>query len=493
MNRYLLLLTIIFFSYTALAQSDEGVSFPVLGHVEPRHSNEIASSNWAIGGETMDRDYSTYSEWKEHLGPLGAKKIRLQAGWAKCEPEKGVYNFQWLDEIIDDVIAQGLEPWLQTSYGNPIYEGGGNIFLSGGFPTSHEALEAWDNWVTQLAKRYSGRVKIWEIWNESDLNVDNTPDAYSKLFVRTAEIIRSEIPNATIYALSLAGVGNTAYVKTFLEDLKKKGKLDLVDEITLHGYTYRPEDTYKAYYKMTRLVQSFSDKILINQGELGCPSENQPQYALRNYDWTEMSQSKWMLRKLLGDLGHDFNSLYFTIIDLNYIKRYRREKGKVIEIDEPIYTVNTKGLIKAKADNSVDYLKPSYKAYQNITSIFDHSLTRIPNYAYRTNSNQSLSVYGYQVKNFDYQVVTIWEDADTPNNSTAKTSINFEFANGNFTDPVYVDMRTGKIYEIPESNWKKTGTNYSFKGIPIYDSPVLIAEKDLVFQKKNELPEVSRH
>ena len=231
---------------------------------------------------------------------------------------------------------------------------------------------------------------------------------------------------------------------------------------------------------MNKLVQSYSENIKLNQGELGCPSENQMQYALSNYDWTEMSQSKWLLRKLLGDLGHDFHSLYFTIIDLNYIKRYKRENSVVIELDEPIYTVNTKGLIKAKADNSVDYLKPSYTSFQNITSIFDNSLIRIPNYTYKTSSNQSLSVYAYQIKNFDYQVVSVWMDGETPNNLTAKTNIDFEFPEGNFTNPVFVDLRTGDVFEIPASAYEKNGTQYSFKNIPVYDSPILIADKSLV-------------
>src|SRR5690606_18721468 len=169
------------------------------------------------------------------------------------------------------------------------------------------------------------------------------------------------------------------------------------------------------------LVQSYSENIKLNQGELGAPSENQKLYALNNYPWTEISQSKWLLRKMLGDLGRDIPSLYFGIIDMNYIRRLKNKDGETVEMEKPIYTVNTKGLIKAKKDNSVDYLKPSYYAFQNITSVFDHSLERIPNYPYSTNANISLSVFGYQMKNFDYQVITIWDDSDTPNNSTEKT------------------------------------------------------------------------
>lgn len=480
MQKFTILILLLLYTGSIRGQSTNDANFPLLGKVQPRHSLEIAASNWSIGGETMDRDYTDFNQWREYLGPLGAKKIRLQAGWAKCEPEKGQYDFEWLDEIIDGVIAQGVEPWLQTSYGNPIYEGGGDIYLSGGFPTSEEALAAWDRWIYQLVRRYKGRVNIWEIWNESDLNNKNIPEAYAKLFVRTAEIIRSEIPDAQIYALSLANPNRIEYVRSFLQYLKTYDQLDLVDVITLHGYTKRPEDNYAAYERMRRMIQSFSGHIVIGQGELGCPSENQPYYALSNYPWTETSQSKWLLRRLLGDLGRDIPSLYFTIIDMNYIRRYENKNGVVTELKEPIITVNRKGLIRSNKDNSVDYLKPAYYTFQNLTAIFDHSLVRIPNYAYTAGSDASLSVYGYRTKGFDYQAVVIWMDGEIPGNDNDKTPVDFTFPAGNFREPVFVDIRTGEVYAIPDTNWKRNGTAYTFTGIPAYDSPVLIADRSLV-------------
>ena len=41
-------------------------------------------------------------------------------------------------------------------------------------------------------------------------------------------------------------------------------------------------------------------------------------------------------------------------------------------------------------------------------------------------------------------------------------------------------MLTGHSYEIPKNQWRKSGNTYTFSGIPVYDSPVLIAEKSLV-------------
>ena len=476
-----LIIYLIFIACGSYGQPAPGITLPLLGKVQPRSSSEIVANNFAIGAETMDRDLIDFTSWKDHLGATGAKKIRLQAGWAKCETEKGVYDFAWLDEIINHVIAQGVEPWLQTSYGNPMYEGGGGIHLSAGLPSSEEALRAWDSWVRVMAERYRGKVKIWEIWNEPDNKDNNSAEAYAEFYIRTAEVIRKTIPDATLYALSLASTGEKgqAYTDTFLRVLNEQNKLGLVDEITLHGYTYNPSDVYPAYERMSHLVANYSDRITLRQGELGCPSENQSIYALRNYPWTERSQAKWVVRKMMGDLGRDIPSSYFLIIDIVYTHNHeeRMETPKR----------NTKGLIKSDLNRKFVAFKASYPAYQHVTAIFDHRLKRIPVYPYTTDSDSSLAIFGYQTDYFNQQAVVIWMDGQTPTNDNTTTPTTITFPAGNFSDPVYVDLRTGNVHDITEENWIKSGTQYTFTNVPLYDSPILIADKSIV-PLSNEKP-----
>ncbi len=56
----------------------------------------------------MDRGLTIWDNYKSYLKPLGVKKIRLQGGWAKCEKVKGVYDWQWLDDVINYAVANGL-------------------------------------------------------------------------------------------------------------------------------------------------------------------------------------------------------------------------------------------------------------------------------------------------------------------------------------------------------------------------------------------------
>ena len=91
--------------------ADPGDGQKPVGTLRPRSAQEITASNWSVGAETMDRDYTVYRNWKQHLGPLGAKKARLQSGWAKTEKKPGEYDWAWLDEIVLDMVEQGVEPW----------------------------------------------------------------------------------------------------------------------------------------------------------------------------------------------------------------------------------------------------------------------------------------------------------------------------------------------------------------------------------------------
>ncbi len=85
---------------------------PVLGELVPIHSEIGMESWWSVGCETLDRDYSKFDNYKQYVGQTGVGYARIQSGWAKCEPEKGKYDFAWLDNIVDGLIEQGVKPWV---------------------------------------------------------------------------------------------------------------------------------------------------------------------------------------------------------------------------------------------------------------------------------------------------------------------------------------------------------------------------------------------
>lgn len=456
-------------------QTNLDISFKRIGTIKPRHVSEIESSNWTIGCEVLDRDYANYDSYKAFLPQLGIKKIRLQGGWAKTEKQKGVYDWDWLDHIVNDAVSRGLKPYLQTSYGNPIYKGGGGADLSGGLPSSDEAMLAWDRWVEAMVKRYKDKVAEWEMWNEPDNIKENTPDMLALLNIRTANIIKSIQPEAEINGLVMASGKNTWYLDEYLKVLKDQNAIDLFKWIVYHGYTMNPDDAYPGVAKLDSVLKKYSDKLLLRQGENGAPSAYCPGFALKNYNWTEMAQAKWDMRRMLGDLGRDIESEVFTIIDL-YYKKWGGEG-----------TLNVKGLIQS--DHTLRAIRPKVAFYsvQNVVSVFDNQLARIKDFKFSSNSSEPLSVFAYKNRDSQKQVVSLWFNGEIPNNHFDTKNIEMAIENGNFIKPVWVDLYSGRVYEIPGTNWSKTGETYKFN-IPVYDSPVLIADESILtiekFKKK---------
>ena len=439
-----------------------------LGLLKPKTVHEIKSENLTVGCEVLDRDYTDYDEYKTYLPALGMKKIRLQGGWAKTEKVKGVYDFTWLDHIIDDAISRGMQIWLQTSYGNPIYEGGGTINLGGGMPVSPEAKEAWNRWVEAMATRYLGKVHEWEIWNEPDLSESIPAEDIVDMNIRTAEIIKRVDPNARIAGFAFCTL-NGKLLEECLTLVQKAGKLDLFHWISYHGYEYRPENSYKAVMNFRRIIDKYSRDIQLRQGENGAPSKGYMGGALDKHDWTELSQAKWDLRRLISDHGHGVETSIFSIIDMAYPPGENKFVTKL----------NVKGLIESSPEKKVLRTKLAYRAVQHFATLFDNLSGQITEYTFDSKDKTNLANYLY--KNGDgFCSFLIWNHAEAPLNENNIQYVDFTLSDCSFDTPVWIDLLTGWIYEIPAEAYTRKGNTCTFKNVPVYDSPVIITDKNIL-------------
>lgn len=441
-----------------------------LGTLKTLPAKEIKSSRWSIGGETLDRGYADYDAYKPYLGPLGAKRIRLQGGWAKSEKVKGQYDFTWLDEIVNDALAQGVQPWLQASYGNPIYEGGGDAALAGGLPHSEEALEAWDKWVAALVHHFKDRVHEWEIWNEPDLGNKFTAKDYAKFYERTGDIIRAEQPNARLIGLALCCMNWGDYSQEFVSHLASVNKRHLIDIVSFHGYKYRPEDTYPMVDEVRDIVLKENKKAQFWQGENGAPSVKKGETigAMREYDWSELTQAKWDLRRVLGDMGNDVDvTNLFSMSDM-YYGNNDHMKG-----------YNAKGILKTRPDLSIERPKMAYHAYQHVTTFFSGDIKKAK---FEITPVENLQAYLYSKGNKKGNVLNLWmaRVAPTEDDSEHK-EVTFTVDNLDIKRPVYVDLITGKVFMIPESVYERNPKNkITFKNLPVPDYPVVVTDYSFI-------------
>lgn len=454
---------------------------PQIGTVKPRSTEEIKASNWLLGCETLDRDYADYDQYKAYLCPLGIHTIRLQGGWAKTERQRGVYDWQWLDHIIDDAVERGLKPWLQTGYGNPIYPGAGGSNLGAGMPLSEIGRAAYERWVAAMVTRYAGKVQDWEVWNEPNFgdNKVNTPEITAEFNIRTAKIIKNIQPNARISALAMGHI-DLDFAERFFQYLYDRDACGLFHNVTYHDYVYNPDANTLTVWRLRQIMEKYAPNLILRQGENGAPSVGRSGGALFDYDWSELSQAKWDVRRMLENLGHDIQSSVYSIAEIQYDKT------------GPITTANTKGLLMTNAQHRVLRPKIAYYAVQHVTAIFDDTLNRIHSAgfkhtidaadtgAYWYSTDRALSVYGYRHKVTGQPLYTIWKSDAIPGDDCTMQLLDFDFVGTPFKEPVLVDIITGRIYEVPPAQWKRDGIIDRFSRIPVYDAPVVLAERGLI-------------
>ena len=160
--------------------------------------------------------------------------------------------------------------------------------------------------------------------------------------------IRRSIAKAVIIGGAYAGIP-----QGYIRGCFRAGLAEHVDKISYHPYRAIPEKNYDAEIAGLRRIIAESKKPLgLWQGENGCPSQRGGAGALANLAWTERSQAKWLLRRILTDLRLEIELVsYYHLVNL---VGYRG-------------TTNHKGLLRGN-----DYTpKPAYFAYQCLCSLFD--------------------------------------------------------------------------------------------------------------------------
>ena len=430
-----------------------------LGRLAVRGAKDIKSSKWSVGCETMDRDYADWNAYKAWLEPLGAKHGRLFSGWAKTEQEKGKYDFTWLDPQVREMAAMGVKPWICLSYGNPVY---GSDFRLGmrvkQVTDNPEAFEAWLKYCTACVERYKDVVDEWEIWNEPF----NQGPEYAEMFYRTAKAIRAVQPTAKCFCTAITWNVRDPMKSDYaqvLEKLKRENALDLGSYFIYHPYDQIPEKSYGWYEPLRKFVKSYSGAFDIMQGEVGCPSQLEFAHALHSVEWTEYSQAKWDLRRAIGDAARSIPSSVFTMIDLQYT-----------------FMLQSFGLIRSNTLKEFVYRRPSYYAMQNVYSIFDDDM--LPQ------KHLTVKIAGRDVacnlfSRLGQRWRFYWFCGERPSSDLSFTPVDLDIPE-KLECPVWIDMITGRVFEIPAEKVTHRNGKTALTDIPIWDSPVAITERKTV-------------
>ncbi len=346
-----------------------------VGKLKTYSSDEIEFTRFGIGLEKLDRAVFDPKKTYDKLKALGIRYVRLQSGWMRTEKTEGVYDFTWLDDIVDNLISRGMEPWFCLCYGNGLYSPAANEYYGAvGVPPIFTEREktGWANYCKAVAAHYAGRVKMYEVWNEPDgpWCWKHGPDGteYGKFVIDTSRAVRLGDKNAKILAGSIAGA-SPSQIKWF-EDALKTGMYDYIDAITYHQYRSMETSVPETVRVYRAIIDRYNSDIKLIQGESGCPSKPNGNGAMCKGAWSEDKQAKMLLRRLVTDMKTEVEfSSWFTTVDM--IEALNgKSSDKSSYLDYGYF-----GVLSAEFDDeghsTGEYKeKKSYYALQNLCGLF---------------------------------------------------------------------------------------------------------------------------
>ena len=445
----------------------EKIGFKDIGKLKNLDGIKTEGGKMSIGLECLDRDLWDFDKAFDTIKVLGINRARIQSGWQKTEKADGVYDFAWLDNVVDKLVSEGISPFLSLSYGNIIYcqdpdslpdvkNGGiGHIPI-----ITEREREGWKNYVRATVAHFKDRVKCFEIWNEPDIinfcRCDlKWTEAYMELVKLTAPIIREVAPEATI-------ISCTAMAEN-IKPLMEMGIADYVDVHSYHAYNAWPELVGAAQENLFSYVKAKAPHLKFWRGEAGYPSFNDPRSrgALHNVKVSEIKQAKFAARHIVCDMENDFLELssYFHAYEfLHYMRVIRYYYGIIRHKDmsrKPSYHALQviSHIFDGEVKKSRDYSLASVWKYPEKRIIDDDKFTKLKLSSFEKDGKLIFAYY------LPYEI--------SDDIVCEQVHLSLPYAKGKLDNPVIVDVMTRAVYPIDHPE--------EFVA-PVTDYPMLIVD-----------------
>jgi hypothetical protein len=166
------------------------------------------------------------------VAQAGIGWVRLDFNWFTLEPERDHYNWGYMDSVVSNARARGLEIFATLAYTPAWANGTGNIADPPTDPND------WYDFVHDTVARYRGSIKYWGMWNEPNLENFFTGSGwqYREWILKPgAQAAKAADPSCFVLAPELAHL-NSADWPGWMEEAMTAGGADYVDIITHHCY-----------------------------------------------------------------------------------------------------------------------------------------------------------------------------------------------------------------------------------------------------------------
>jgi hypothetical protein len=178
--------------------------------------------------------------------------------WADLEKAKGQWDFSRLDRIIakasehkiNILYTLGVTPEWAASRPD---EKSGYYSINRGSSSEPKNINDWINYISVVAKRYKGKIKYYEIWNEPNLEkfYSGSKEGLVELTKAARATLKSIDPTIEVLTPACTGDDGTQY----LNDYFKLGGAKYIDVVTYHFYTWgAPESSIESIREVRKVM-----------------------------------------------------------------------------------------------------------------------------------------------------------------------------------------------------------------------------------------------
>lgn len=127
---------------------------------------------------------------------VGSKVMRTGSEWGHVQPARDEWKWETMDHLVSKAGELGMEIQVllafTTQWAAPIEKQRSKDWLD--WSRCAPDREAWRKYVATYAERYKGKIHLWEVWNEPDLEGfwRGTTEEYLEIF----QIAREELKKA---------------------------------------------------------------------------------------------------------------------------------------------------------------------------------------------------------------------------------------------------------------------------------------------------------
>jgi hypothetical protein len=192
----------------------------------------------------------------DHIQAMGLGWVKQQVEWFRYNPAPGQYDWGALDRIVDGANARGINVLFSVVKAPRWARPSGDT--DEGPPADPNTYATF---VREMAARYKGRVKAYEIWNEQNLFYEwggrggkLNAGRYVELLAAAYTAIKSVDPAAVVVsgALTPTGVNDGDIAiddRVYLEQMYQAGMARYCDAVGAHpsGYNNPPDADWRTF------------------------------------------------------------------------------------------------------------------------------------------------------------------------------------------------------------------------------------------------------